>query len=259
MLEITPIYAFEDNYIWLLSQPNSSKVTVVDPGDEAPVLRRLEQEGWVLESILITHHHGDHVGGVAALQEHFPEVRVYGPAQERIPCITDLLQAGDTIDCLGVSFDILETPGHTAGHIMYYSADAGVLFCGDTVFAGGCGRLFEGTPQQMQHSLSQVMALPKDTLLYCAHEYTTSNLAFAKWVEPENVALLEREVLAKELRSRQQPTVPSSLELELATNPFLRFEQATVIKAAEQFKQHALENPAEIFAAIREWKDTKFD
>jgi hydroxyacylglutathione hydrolase len=255
MPKISPITAFNDNYIWLLRAPDAPLASVVDPGDAAPVIARLEAEGLRLTDILITHHHGDHVGGVMALLARWPQARVHGPAGERIPACRHPLREGDQVTPEGLSLTlrVLDVPGHTAGHIAYYGD--GVLFCGDTLFAGGCGRLFEGTAAQMHASLAKLAGLPAQTLVHCAHEYTEANLRFAGLVEPGNPALLARISAVAALRAAGQPSVPSRLADELATNPFLRSEQSSVRRAAEQHAGHPLGGPVAVFAAIRRWKD----
>jgi len=259
VLEIVPIPAFDDNYIWLLRRSGASGVAVVDPGDEGPVLEVLEREGLRLESVLITHHHWDHAGGVEALRSAFPDCRVYGPADRRIPVVTDPVGEGDEVALAGLSaaFRVLEVPGHTCSHIAYLGE--GALFCGDTLFAAGCGRVFDGTFEQMAVSLERIAALPAATRIYCAHEYTLTNIGFAKWVEPDNQRLLEREVAAKELRAEGEPTVPSLLSEELATNPFLRTGEGPVIAAAEGYAGGALAGAAAVFRALRQWKDKEYD
>ncbi len=259
MLDVTPVPAFQDNYIWLIRDAARTRAAIVDPGDARPVLRALEAQELEPVAILITHHHMDHVGGVPALLERFPGLPVFGPAGERIPGITRRLVEGDEVEVpgVGVRFRVLDVPGHTAGHIAYHGA--GALFCGDTLFAAGCGRLFEGTPEQMHRSLSKIAALPGDTLVYCAHEYTLANIGFARWVEPENPDLLRREADERETRARGGPTVPSCLDLERRTNPFLRFDEPTVIAAAERFAGRSLAGGAEVFGAVRHWKDTEYD
>jgi hydroxyacylglutathione hydrolase len=259
MLNVIPLHAFKDNYIWLIRSPDGRYAAMVDPGDANPVLHTLKEERITPVAILITHHHWDHTGGMRSLLEHYPELVVYGPAGERIAGITRRLQEGDTVTlpAIGAKFEVLEVPGHTAGHIAYYGE--GALFCGDTVFGAGCGRLFEGTPVQMHASLSKIAVLPGDTRVYCAHEYTLDNIAFAKWVEPDNPDLLRREQDAQALRERGLPTVPSRLELERRTNPFLRFDVPVVIRAAEKFAGRPLAAGAETFGVVRHWKDTKFD
>ena len=219
MLHVTPIPAFRDNYIWAL---HDDKIAViVDPGEAAPVLNFLREKNLQLNTILITHHHNDHVGGNRDLLAKFP-VPVYGPAAEKIDTLTLRLNENDVVNLLqlGLSFRVIQIPGHTAGHIAYVGH--GMVFCGDTLFACGCGRLFEGTAAQMHVSLSKLAALPGDTKVYCAHEYTLANIAFARAVEPDNAALLQREFDDREKRGNNIPTVPSTIQIELATNPFLR-------------------------------------
>jgi hydroxyacylglutathione hydrolase len=258
-MEITPIPAFADNYIWLLQGPDPAQVAVVDPGDAAPVLARLEALGLGLGSILVTHHHGDHVGGIRELLARFPDAVVYGPAGERIPGRRVALADGDAVAPPGLeaTFRVLDVPGHTAGHIAY--AGAGSLFCGDTLFACGCGRLFEGTPAQMQASLARLAALPGDTRVYCAHEYTLENIGFAKWVEPESAELRAREERDLALQEAGVPTLPTTLDLELRTNPFLRWDAAPVVAAAERYAAAPLRTPVDVFAAVRRWKDLEYD
>ncbi len=259
MLNVTPIRAFQDNYIWVIRSSDGQRVTIVDPGDARPVLYALREEGITPVAILITHHHMDHVGGVRQLLEHYPKLPVYGPAHERITGITKRLVEGDTVTIpeIDAQFRVQDVPGHTSGHIAYYGE--GALFCGDTLFTAGCGRLFEGSPVQMHASLSKIAALPGDTLVYCAHEYTLDNIAFAKWVEPNNTDLLQREQDARALRARDLPTVPSRLDVERSTNPFLRFNEPEVIAAAENFAGRRLAPGAETFGVVRYWKDSKFD
>ncbi|MCP4128690.1 MAG: hydroxyacylglutathione hydrolase [Gammaproteobacteria bacterium] len=259
MLTVRPIPAFDDNYIWLLQSPGSSMVYVVDPGDEAPVLELLRQEGLELEGILITHKHGDHTGGVADLLGVWPQAQVYGPSNEPVATVTQQVSGGDRIQLPGLQaeFKVMDVPGHTEGHVAYFGE--GVLFCGDTLFAAGCGRVFSGTHEQLHHSLQSIAALPPETMLYCAHEYTMANLGFAKWVEPESEPLLARYRQASELRRRGESTVPSLLQLELDTNPFLRSAEPVVIEAAERYAGRKLTSAAEVFTAIRNWKDREYD
>jgi hydroxyacylglutathione hydrolase len=252
MEKIIAIPAFNDNYIWLLRHGDFA--AVVDPGVAAPVLEYLAAHGLKLAAILVTHHHGDHTGGVADLLARYP-VPVYGPAAESIVGVDHPLHDGDRVKLpeLDVEFTVLDVGGHTRGHIAYYGAS--ILFCGDTLFAGGCGRLFEGTAEQMWRSLARLAALPPDTEVYCAHEYTQANLRFALAVEPDNVALRERAFDVAELRSNNRPSVPSSIGMELATNPFLRSRSATVIAAARRFRNAAVDGDEAVFAALREWKN----
>ncbi|HEY4644782.1 MAG TPA: hydroxyacylglutathione hydrolase [Steroidobacteraceae bacterium] len=255
MLDATPVKAFSDNYIWLVHSPRQPRdVAVVDPGDAAPVIEALEREHLNLRTILVTHHHADHVGGVAQLRQRYG-VPVIGPGAETIPERSRSVAGGDrvTLPELGLEFEVFDVPGHTRGHIAFYGH--GALFCGDTLFSAGCGRLFEGTPAQMQHSLATLRNLPGDTRVYCAHEYTLNNLKFALTVEPENGAAREYLETAKSLRSGNKPTVPSTLSLEIAVNPFLRWDAPTVQKSAERRAGCSLENPVEVFATIRRWKD----
>lgn len=254
MLKIEPIPAFQDNYIWCLH--DGATAWVVDPGDAAPVEQFLAARNLRLEGILITHHHSDHVGGVAQLLHRRAPIPVFGPLNPAIENITQRLAEGDRVALLGLSFTVIEVPGHTLDHIAYISETTAppLLFCGDTLFAAGCGRLFEGTPEQMYASLQKLSALPSATAVYCTHEYTLANLRFARAVEPDNLALQSRALSAKQLRRESQPTLPSTLALELETNPFLRANAPTVRAAALTHGASGTGN-AEIFAALRKWKD----
>ena len=220
----------------------------------AYVLGYLKRERLQLAAILATHHHPDHVGGIAELRESF-DVPVYGPKREPIATLTRPVAEGDTVEIpeLGAKFSVLDIPGHTRAHIAYYGA--GSLFCGDTLFACGCGRVFEGTPEQMVASLDKLAALPDDTKVYCGHEYTLANIGFAKTVEPGNAALAQREQRDRELRAQGKPTLPSRLGDEKATNPFLRVREPAVIESANKYLGSRVSDPVGVFAAIREWKN----
>jgi len=254
---LTPIPAFSDNYIWLLQRDGYAMV--VDPGQAEPVLAVLQAQGLTLVAVLLTHHHHDHVGGVVQLCAQTGAV-VYGPAAECLPVCDHPVTQGDTVhlSALHISLSVLDIPGHTAGHIGFFSQNAGfapVLFCGDTLFAAGCGRLFEGTPAQMFDSLGKIIALPKDTRICCAHEYTLSNLRWALQVEPDNAALQARWTWACKTRDAGLPTLPSTLALELQTNPFLRTAQPAVIAAASRHAGQLLEGDVAVFACLRSWKN----
>ena len=252
MLEIHPIKAFSDNYLWIFKQKDSSQTCIVDPGDATPVLAYLESNQLTLSAILLTHHHADHIGGVKELLRHF-DVPVYGPKSVAIPMVTNSLHEGDVIQACETLFKVIEIPGHTLDHIAYYAETASnpVLFCGDTLFAGGCGRIFEGTPVMMYNSLQKLAALEPKTQFYCAHEYTLGNLAFAQAVSPQDLALQERILREKKKRAKDIPTIPSNIEEELLTNPFLRCSDESVSK---NFLKQAQE-PVEVFTALREWKN----
>lgn len=235
---------------------DEGRALVVDPGDAQPVLEALQRLGLQLDAILVTHHHNDHTGGVAALRAA-TGAQVFGPAREPMPEPLTRLAGGDKLEALGLSFQVMDVPGHTAGHIAYFCADvenAPLLFCGDTLFSAGCGRLFEGSPAQMLASLDALAALPGATRVCCAHEYTLSNLKFACDVEPHNQALAHYVASATSLRLQQQPTLPSSISLEQQINPFLRTRQATVIQAVQEFDASARDEVS-IFAALRQWKN----
>jgi hydroxyacylglutathione hydrolase len=256
MPAIIPIPAFSDNYIWLVR--GGAHAAVVDPGDAAPVLAYLDRERLELSAILNTHHHGDHVGGNSGLLARFA-VPVFGPAREAIPGRTHALQEGDriTVPGIGLALAILDVPGHTAGHIAYVGEADGVplAFVGDTLFAGGCGRLFEGTPGQMAASLAKLAGLPDETRIYCAHEYTLANLRFARAVEPRSAALRARQAREEDKRARSLPTVPSTVADERATNPFLRADVPDVFAAAEAHAGRRVSGALEAFATLREWKN----
>jgi len=252
MLEVVPLKAFKDNYVWTLR--NATHAAVVDPGEAGPVLDYLGREKLRLAAILATHHHADHVGGIPALLAQH-RVPVYGPKHEPIATLTRPVSEGDRVEIaeLGVSFSVLDIPGHTRAHIAYYGA--GALFCGDTLFACGCGRLFEGTAEQMVASLKKLTALPDDTKVYCGHEYTLANIGFAKNVEPGNAALAARELRDRKLRDAGKPTLPSRLADEKATNPFLRCGEPAVIESVNKYLGSRVSDPVRVFAAMRDWKN----
>jgi hydroxyacylglutathione hydrolase len=253
--EVVPIRAFSDNYIWTIR--DASHAIVVDPGDAKPVLAYLAAEKLELAAIIITHHHSDHIGGVKELLDHAAgrTIPVYGPHDPRVPDATQRLREGASITLphFGIPLTVLEVPGHTSSHIAYHGE--GLLFCGDTLFAAGCGRLFEGTPAQMHDSLSKFMRLPDDTRVYCTHEYTLSNIRFARAADPANHALMDWEARAKAMREVDTPTVPTTIALERATNPFVRCAEAGVVAAASERAGKPLADPVSVLAAIREWKN----
>ncbi len=254
MLKVTPVPAFSDNYLWIAHPDGSDRALVVDPGDARPVTDALQAGSLALEVILVTHHHPDHVGGVADLVAA-TGARVFGPAGETLPFACQGVRGGESVEItsMGLEFEVIDVPGHTAGHVAYYGH--GVLFCGDTLFSGGCGRLFEGTPAQMLQSLDALAALPDDTRVYCAHEYTLANLRFAMNVEPENPDLQAWQHEAEALRQRDQPTLPTTIGREKRVNPFLRARSAGVRRAAEARAARSLPTPVDVFAEIRRWKD----
>ena len=251
--EIVALRAFADNYIWTIR--DSGCAAVVDPGDAGPVIEYLDAQKLKLVAILNTHHHADHVGGNAGLLGRW-KVPVYGPDDERIREVTHRLKDGTqfTLPHFGIEFEVLEIPGHTRSHIAFHGG--GLLFCGDTLFAVGCGRLFEGTPRQMHDSLTRLMRLPDATRVYCGHEYTLSNIRFALAAEPGNAALGELEGRAKRQREQGLPTLPSTIGQEKATNPFVRVGEPAVISSASRHAGKTLNDPVSVLAAIREWKNS---
>ena len=254
-MNLLALPAFEDNYLWFLH--DGQRALVVDPGDAEPVLEALQRLGLQLQGILVTHHHGDHTGGVAALRQA-TGATVYGPARERIPEPYQALHGGQTVSVLSLGWQVIDVPGHTAGHIAYYAPavdDAPLLFCGDTLFSGGCGRLFEGTPPQMLASLDALAALPPATRVCCAHEYTLSNLRFALAVEPGNAELINYARQCQQQREQGQSTLPSTIGTERAVNPFLRSRQPAVAQAVRAHAPSAYDEVA-VFAALREWKNS---
>lgn len=255
MLQVSPVRAFSDNYIWLIRAPGDpGAAVVVDPGDDRPVEQALQEQGLRLAAILVTHHHADHVGGVAALASRHGAA-VFGPAAESIPRVEHRLDHGGkaSLGHLGLEFTVIAVPGHTLGHIAY--TGHGALFCGDTLFSGGCGRLFEGTPAQMLESLDLLAALPDPTRVYCAHEYTLSNLRFAASIEPDNQHVRDALAEVQQRRGRDEVTLPSSLGRERLINPFLRSREPSLRAAAEHHAGRPLAEAVEVFAEVRRWKD----
>lgn len=251
-MNIVPIPAFSDNYIWMLEV--DGRGAVVDPGDANPVLAILKERGVTLDTIIITHHHFDHTGGVKALKAE-TNCRVIGPDNPKIEAIDEKLVDGDVAHVLGYDFTVLEVPGHTLDHIALHCVGESVLFCGDTLFVGGCGRVFEGTFPMMQSSLAKLAALPPETAVYCTHEYTLANLAFARRVEPNNEHLLAHIGACEQMRAEGLPTVPSTIGQELRINPFLRWQSPAIIGQLKQVGRHAGDSPPDVFAAVRGWKD----
>ena len=250
-MNLNSIPAFQDNYIWVLSN-NDQHCLIVDPGEAAPVLKAIAEHNWVPEAILLTHHHQDHVGGVKELLQHFPQIVVYGPAETQDKGTTHIVEDGDIALVLGHEFRVIATPGHTLGHICYFSHP--YLFCGDTLFSGGCGRLFEGTATQMYQSLKKIDALPDDTLICCAHEYTLANMKFALSILPHDSFINEYYRKVNELRVKKQMTLPVILKNERRNNLFLRTEDIDLIN--EINKKTILQQPEERFAWLRSKKDT---
>lgn len=254
MLSVTPIPAFSDNYIWLLRQDTSPEVCVVDPGDAEPIIRVLEQEGLTLGSILVTHHHPDHTGGLPELIERYSP-KVIGPDNPHISGLTEHVGEGDTCRVMGRRFDVYEVPGHTLDHIAFFTAGIPpLLFCGDTLFSGGCGRLFEGSPEQMYRSLQTLASLPDDTLVFAAHEYTLANLRFAQAADPNNRDVATAIAETERARDLDRPTLPSHMAREKRINPFLRCGEPDVRAAAS--KHGDTDTDQATFATLRAWKDS---
>lgn len=254
-IDVRPVRAFSDNYIWLIDSPRASgRVVAVDPGDAAPVIAELQRSGASLAAILLTHHHPDHIGGVPELLRRWP-VPVIGPDDPRIAQRTLALHDGERCELpdLGLSFETLHVPGHTLSHIALWGH--GALFCGDTLFSAGCGRMFEGTPTQMTASLTRLRNLPPDTRVFCGHEYTQANLRFALTVDPANRAAIEYQGRVESLRAKNEPTLPSSMGLEIRVNPFLRCDVPAIVQAAQTHAAKSLDEPAEVFGVLRAWKD----
>jgi hydroxyacylglutathione hydrolase len=255
MLEIIPIPALKDNYIWLGVNRELGQVFAVDPGDAAPVLEFLEANNLALAAILVTHKHVDHTGGIADLLAVYPNVPVYAHPVEKVPTATHLVEDGATVELAmwPDGFKVIHIPGHTLGHVAYYAKD--VVFSGDTLFGAGCGRVFEGTAEQMLASLKALSTLPDSTRVYCGHEYTLANLRFAAHVEPKNSDIQQRTVDTAKMRDADQPSLPSLMSLELKTNPFLRCDQVNVIAGVEAHVDRSLATTVDVFRELREWKN----
>jgi hydroxyacylglutathione hydrolase len=254
LFTVHTIPTLKDNYVWLLQASNTQSVIVVDPGDAAPVLAYIEAHDLIPVALLITHHHYDHVDGILPFLQSY-DVPVFGPKKELIPAMTHALSTTQNLQVHRdfPAFRVLELPGHTKGHLAYLTDDC--LFCGDTLFSAGCGRLLGGTAAQLFSSLEAISQLPLTTKIYCTHEYTEANLRFANAIEPDNTDILQRQQDVSRLRQNNQPSLPSSLALELKTNPFLRCHHPSVIKRAEQFSAQRLFNELAVFTALRQWKD----
>ncbi len=254
-LQVSAVPAFADNYLWLVH--DGRHAVVVDPGDAAPIEAALSAGHLTLSAILLTHHHGDHAGGVAELLRR-RDIPVYGPAKETIAGVTHRVSEGDRVQLAepAITLSVLDVPGHTAGHVAYVDHAHGWLFCGDTLFAGGCGRLFEGTAEQMTQSLGKLSALPDATKVYCAHEYTVSNLRFAVAADPDNAAVAERLRQAQAMRERGECTVPSTVGEEKQTNPFLRYREPGIVRSLRSQAHLGSDDPVAAFAALRAWKNT---
>jgi len=270
MLNVTPIHAYSDNYIWMLQRTGSSQVVLVDPGQAEQVIEHLQQNNLELVAILITHQHYDHTGGVAQLLKKYPQCLLIGPDRDPsdnklaidlpVPeLFTRKVKDADVVNIpeLDIQFEVLAIPGHTLDHLAFYGE--GLVFCGDLLFGAGCGRIFSGTAQLFADSLARLMRLPEATLMYCAHEYTVDNLGFAKWVEPESEAVILRDEIEMDKQEDGLPTVPTSVGLELKTNPFVRLQHPQVKLAAEKFAGQSLHENWQVFAALREWKDREYD
>lgn len=249
---IEPLQAFNDNYIWLISKPQKKEVVCIDPGDASPVLTYLTKHQLSLSHILITHHHFDHIGGLSTLKSHYPTAETYGPLDSRIPHLDHIVKEGDIfdIDSIKLSARVIETPGHTKTHICFYLSEIDALFCGDTLFSAGCGRLFEGSAEEMTSSLNKLTQLPPQTKIFCAHEYTLNNLQFAHQIEPNNQLIID----ALKVLKPNTLSLPSSLKKELKINPFLRCEQSVVMEKAREHDKE-VKSQVDTFRVIRKLKD----
>lgn len=259
-LNISPIPAFNDNYIWMLQRGAEKQVGIVDPGDATPVLEMLASRGLQLHTILVTHHHPDHTGGIERLLEAFPNANVIGSHSSKIASLKQRCKQGDTVNVLGLDFQVLEIPGHTLDHIAFYlpscaALEQGAVFCGDTLFAAGCGRIFEGEAAMMYASLAKLDALPGTTLVFCAHEYTLANLGFALAAEPDNTDLQLRMEATKAMRAANLPSLPSNIALEQRTNPFLRCHNKDLARMVATHAGKQAHNEIDTFAQLRAWKD----
>ncbi|MBL5898056.1 hydroxyacylglutathione hydrolase [Lelliottia amnigena] len=249
-MNLISIPAFQDNYIWVLAD-DKDRCIIVDPGEAAPVMKAIEENGWQPEAILLTHHHNDHVGGVPALREKFPHLEVYGPQETQNKGTTRIVEEGQNVLILEWEFSVFATPGHTSGHICFYSFP--YLFCGDTMFSGGCGRLFEGTPEQMYQSFQKINALPAETIICCAHEYTLANMKFALSILPQDPAIQDYYHKVKELRAKKLNTLPVILKNERQINLFLRTDDIDLINKINQ--ETKMQQPEQRFAWLRSKKD----
>lgn len=251
MTPISFVRAFKDNYIWILHDKNN--IWAIDPGDAQPVIDLIQQNHFVLSGILLTHHHQDHSGGIPRLHEEYGNIPVYGSHKSPIKQISKHLKHGDVISCGSFTFEVIEIPGHTLDHIAFYGNSS--LFCGDTLFSVGCGKVFEGTAEQMYSSLLKLKHLPDSTKVYCGHEYTLANIRFAQHIDPDNLHLNDKLILATKLYEHNGCTLPSELQSEKLSNPFLRCDDPKIIEATEKYTKKKLSNPVEVFHQLREWKN----
>jgi hydroxyacylglutathione hydrolase len=251
--EVIPICALQDNYIWMFTDPDTNMAWVIDPGDARPVLKALEEYNLQLAGIFITHHHHDHSGGVQELLRKYPSAPVYGSHLSPLSFITNHIKEGDEISCSDIKLKAMAIPGHTLDHTAYVGN--GWLFSGDTLFSMGCGKIFEGTPDQMYHSLQKLTVLPDETNVFCGHEYTLANLRFAEHVTPDNAAIKEKIDAITELTDKHKPTLPSTIAEEKRLNPFLRCKDPVIVKAVNKYAKQTLDTSVKVFAKLREWKN----